>query len=1238
MSRPGPWWHLGIALCIAAGALACSAPLQVWRADVDASEQRALASARLDDPAQRAQAHLALAWLCLLHGQGCGGLAAHGRASVVGAPDMALAQWTRALSAQVEPDIGRRAEAWLDLLLWLSAQPPAPPGPPATRPVLGALGTVAAEALARLAVRDRSAVVGALVGHRQLSTWALQGDGPADRWRRLRALGPLLPALHAPPPPADLRALTLQAHARTEPLSRRLYSGLATVRSAPKDGSWRPLPAAPEDLRLPEPLRTGRYRLPAPLPGVFAVRFDLQVAAAGPHTVLWRAERPLRLWLDGEEITPASTEAHVALGRARVQQLAAGRHQVWVATALAGAGELLELAVLPGAAAPAGPPPSWPAPVQATVAALLDPGGPASEELARAFGRGPLAAMLALEAAASLGPEARTSAEVLDRVLDLLPTHVDARIDRAGRARDDGNMALARRLLLPLDAEGAARSRALQRRADLWLERVWQHQADGLGDLAMEAAHRAVAAQPEDCAVWRLALGAGQDVLDRPGLRRLTARGPRCPQVGLDLAEALALTGQLSLARDTLREVARSPGSAERARTRARVLADTLEALSDARPDDDAEQRDPAAERWRQAQRALVGGRGDEAETLLARALLGEGEQMEPRRLAWMLGARPPWQGLTVDGAQVAARAHAPPGQGAALTWLLDQEIAVLLPGGGALRRVHQMVQVHTVEAADAVGEIRVPPDAELLFARTWTPEGTAVLPAETPDKESVSLRRVGPGAVVEYAQLQFVEPDDPALGTTRLPPFLFQAADGPVLRSEYVLLAPVGVTPQIAHSPSAPKPEIGTQGALQRWTFRHGPSDRYRAEPKANRPAWSLPMVRVAQGASRSGVVEQYDEVLASHDHARDAALVPWVRQAREAGRDPELWRRLVGAIAARIEQKRSTLMPGHPGAAATEGRGDRASLLIHLARRAGVRACLVRLIPLSHEPPYGAPDPDDFRLDAVTLALRAPGGGTRAYWIDPGVDAGVLDFLRPGLRGRPGLRLGCEGEPAQRALTSPDLGGDQDRREVRVELDWFADGRVQAQVRDTLRGAMAAVVRSYLRGGVAKVRDEVLKELAGAAFAGMDLTWEGAEGMHDDRLPLVLTYRVAADASPVRHMALDLGLYPTALGRIYARLAHRRTTLRLGHAWQVDLDLIVRHHGRPLRSAPPDVKVSHRLLSLQRTVEVTPGLVRVRHRLRANMGLVPPADYPEVAAHLRRMDQAETLQLRRQQGTDAN
>ncbi len=1207
--------------------LGCSGAQSVWTAAEPIDAWTAERHADLHDPGSRAQAHLELAWACLLHGAGCAHLNNHAVAAVQGAPDMALAQLTRALALQAHADIGRRADAWLDLLLWATVQDAqtAPSGD-----LNHQLITAACEALSRLAVRDRAAVKARLA---RLS-WPLERallQGPAlHRWRRAGALAGLLGSQQVAALRGAAKAPVLpELRWRPQPISRRMYSGLLAMSGPPKaNPSTLPLPLAPMEASRSPIFRRGRHLLPASKPGVHAFEGHLNLPSSTSTILVIRCRRPMRVWLDGHEMKAAGDDAL----RAHRLQMGAGRHRIDLAISLAGVGEVLDIALLATAPSTSSPSAasSWPAPARAVLAALTG-AATGRATMPHRWVSSPVAGLLGLERPLDLTVEGRAAEPLLDRLLDVLPAHVDARIDRAGRAREAGNTALARRLLAPLVA-GAQTSGALKGRADLRLEQAWQHLGDGLGDLALTAVEALVGQQRDDCAVWRQAVLVGQDTLNRAALRRLLASSPGCPgSLGLQ-AEVQGLVGHLDSARRIAVVAAAQPSERWAAIGRVRRLSQTLAVAMPAAATTVAAEQ-PAQALWRRLQAALSADDRETVKPLQRQLLLGDHADMELRRQAWQVGARLPWSELLVQGRELAkAQAGTPPG-GAPLTWLLDQEIAVLLPGGGALRRVHQVVRVHTVQAAEAVGEIRVPPESELIFARTIAADGSVILPAETPDKETVSLRQVGPGAVVEYAQVQFVQAEDPATGATRLAPFMFRSSDGPVVRSEYIVMAaPRARDVRLDASPSAPRPEVSTVQGWRRWVFRQASAERVRGEPRSQRPEWQLPMVRTSRRADLASVIAPFNEALAAYDRADDAALAPWRLRARAAGRDLQRWRGLVARIAATVEQKRRNLLPGHPAAAVRNKSGDRASLLYHLARLAGVDACLVRLVPLSREPAYGAPDPRDYRLDAVLFRLPSSGVDVpRQVWFDTGIDGGLVDFLQPGLRKRPGLLLGCAVTSGERQIQSPDLGEGRERRHVRMALDWFADGRVKARLDDTLRGAMGALVRAYLRRANAKQRTTLLRHLAGASMPGYELRWLGADALNDEDKPLVLHYEAHAAADPVRRLALDLGLFPARLGRTYAALPGRRTPMRLGQAWDVQVELELRNHGPALAPLPEAVQIKHNLVAYHRRARTVGSGALIERHLRSKMGVVAPADYPPLARDLRQIDRSDLLHLER-------
>jgi hypothetical protein len=1252
---------IGLGLTLLA---ACGAPLSAFDPGVDAAKLRDDARERLGDPLQRAAAHQDLGWLCLLHDIDCADLRDHGDAGAVLAPATVpglLPHLLRVLALQGDVDIQRRAAAWLDLADAADRLAATVPVNEEAIAAAEVARTLTAEALPRLAVRDRQGVLAAIHDRPQTTKRLLEARHPLDALRRRLALGNLLAQ-------ADDLGLgdtlplgrPLQVQAWSAPVSRRLHTGLDTMLKPsevfdsppavgpPASGQALELPVEAEQGALPASLRIGRYRLPVRDPGVYALRAAFETEA-GPHYLVARAPRGLRLWLDGQPWTgdaAGRTGPTDRLQRGWVE-LTAGPHRLDVAAALGDTSEPVELDVIPAstvALAETHPPTTWPAAARQVALALLQPASPARSELATTFPQGPLAAWLTVEAMAGLDPQSTAPLSALDRVLDSRPDHVDAQVDRVAKVRDAGNPAHAWHLLTglltqlgpqdpdPPVAQGETRSQPSSpaaRRADLALERGQVLLALGLTDDAGQEALLAVDAQPRDCDVWERALSLGLDGLDRTLTRQVLARTPLCPQKALSLAQGLTTVDQQAEARQALQAAMQSPALATEAFRR-------LKALHQGSADPEIPllpwSRDQTEERWQLAQVAWNQGATGTWQRSLQDLLTGRDVALDVRQRALQAGASAPWQAWRREGRDIAV---VPDDEalfrGASTAWLLDQEIVVLLPGGGALRRVHQIVRVLDDRAAGDVGEVRIGDGAELEFARTWMADGTSVPPAETADKETVSLRAVSAGTAVEHAQVVYVAPDDPATGATRLAPFILQSVDGPTLLAEFVVLVPDGVTVEFAASPSVPPPEVRRDGAYTAHIFRTHAMRRARLEPLSVRPESALPSVRVSAQVDLASVLEPWNEALAAWLAVRDDELDRWVAQARALPQGHGRWEQVAARLARAVQNEHGGGIPGRPDSALTDQKGDRASVLQTIARRLGTDACLVRVVPLARTPANAPPDPDDFGMSLVRL--RVPGANPASpqeIWYDPGLEGGVLNHIRAGLRGRAGLLVGCPQTPQDPHVTVPALGEGQDRRDVQVELDWHADGRIEAVVRERLGGALGALVRALLVGSTEESRSELLSQLVGSTYPGMTLELVGLQDLTGTG-PVGIEYHVHAPADPRRLNNLELLLYPDQLGQAYTAVGDRKMPLLFSHTLDNEVRVSVHSLGADLKAAEADVALDAQDVHFSRTSTGAGAQRSLVKRIRTQPAVVAPVAYPEWATALRRIDAAEVVRLTR-------
>lgn len=1176
---------------------ACSGPQLPWQPGIDVDRAEEQAMARWRDPATQNEGQALLGWMCLLHGRSCG-LALDQRDT--GATTLEQAVRAALLTdGQQKPE--ESASRWLDvahIALHRSSRDPS----------ADALASRAVERVCRLLQASPDAVQG-LLDRRGAEVDRLLRHGSAvQRMKRAVALA-AVGAVRDRPESAEDAELVVQFQER--PLSRRLLTGVSAVVHLPE---WVTATA----VALP-PLAAQRgpaagYALVARHPGIYHVQATWHSQV--PVTMGLVSERPARIWLDG---VPASAEpAKEQAVQAGIQQRA---HVLDLVIPVANDGEVLWLQPLrqdqesPSAEMPAE---AVPPGLDRAFAALATADSKARADLTAWFPKAVLPAL----ADVLLGNQA---GEAVDRVLALLPSQTDAMLADAARHLESGNAQLAlRHVETPDPSVDSARPGASSDRVDRHMLRGRALAALGLTDLAASAAEAAAAAAGRHCPTWVKAVELATDVGHKPTLRRMMAGQVPCGtgEHAQIIASALFAAGQHQRAEAWLAAALRQPAVASSAWQRL-LAASALTATQPPKPP--AYAADPSAELWNSYQMSAVANDEAAAQAALQSLLVGDHGSTPLRQRSLQAGATPPWTAFVRDGAVLAAQADDPAWAGAVRTaWLLDQEVVVLLPGGGAVRRVHQVVRVVAADAADDVGEVRVAQGADLEFARTILPDGSVVAPADTADKETISLRAVEAGTAIEYAQVVFVEPEDPATGATRLDPFTLQAADGPTRLSEYVVLVPDGISAAFRPSVTAPTAEVRKVGAWTAHIFRTSNRPRARIEPKAVRPELQLPSVQVTGQGSLTAAVEPWDERLESAAREESPALDSWLDLLRTRPDGVQRWQFAAQRLARNVVQSHDGGLSGSPSVALNQQKGDRAAVFYALARRIGVPACVVRVRPLSRDPPLDPPDPVDFGLQLVRIQL--PDG---EHWYDPGLEGGLLDHIRSGLRGRPGLLTGC-GRPDPRQVVVPSLGQDQDRRVINGTLLWAADGKVEGAFAEHLTGAVAAWVRQYLTTAPEAERNALFVELGKGLLAGAQIQVSEIVGLSNLGGPLELKWTLKAPAAAQRVSTLSLGLFPSELGKEFAVLPSRTMPLLFGYGQDLQLTLSIVSPARPVRP-PADLDGRDRLLSWSRRAASQAGGLTLQWSLAATPGVVAADAYQDFAKAARGADAAEIIRLER-------
>jgi cellulose synthase operon protein C len=630
--------------------------------------------------------------------------------------------------------------------------------------------------------------------------------------------------------------------------------------------------------------------------------------------------------------------------------------------------------------------------------------------------------------------------------------------------------------------------------------------------------------------------------------------------------------------------------------------------------------------------RAALARAGEPAGTLAQAERLLPG-RADLRRALRLAGAPLPLDDFRIDGAAVvrdflaSGRRYQAPA-----VVVLDRAVERIFADGTRLMLTHTISQVLSKDAIEHVGEVEVPGGAEVLALRTRKADGTVREAEDIAGKHTRSAPDLAVGDFVEVETLETKEPRDafaPGFVGER---FYFQSFDSPLDRSEYVFIAPAELPLDANVRAGAPSPRE-TRGAdgTRILTYAAQAQAQVFAERSAVPAAEWIPSVRLSSGAG----------------------LLPWARFvgerfARVARGSPEI-QRVAAAIARQAGGGARSQLPLAIAAWVTEhiepeadvtlaatvtlarGRGNRAGLLVALARSLGVPVALVLArsrLAADAGAPMQAGEMDELR--DVLVRFPMPGGDR---FVDPRLRRAPFGYVSPGLDGAPAIVAGS-GELVQVVSRVPD------QRQVSLHARLAADGSAQVTVTEEVSGWPALEWRELLdRTGNdrTKLRQGFEQHWLGQHFPGAVLDRLNVTPSADGAGARV-EYTFAAGRMADRQGNV-LRLRPTFFraqpGRRYGTEPQRKTVLSMGPEVSLELSAELT---LPTGAQAIDVGQS-------RTIEAGPArfveerrsgsaggvaTITLRRTSRLPLLRVRPADYPRVAAQLRAVDPLEQAELR--------
>jgi tetratricopeptide (TPR) repeat protein len=715
------------------------------------------------------------------------------------------------------------------------------------------------------------------------------------------------------------------------------------------------------------------------------------------------------------------------------------------------------------------------------------------------------------------------------------------------------------------------------------------------------------------------------DATSEVRLERLRARG--------DLAaEERALRTALALApdRDDLgQDLAKVLGAEGRRKDAIEALADLVRRSPD----------DPFL-RVRLADAQAATGQAAAARETALGALALRPDSTEVRRMARALGVALPF-----DAFEASHRRYAAPA-----VVVLDRSVERVFPNGATLTLTHEIVRVQSKDAIDRWAEVEVPAGAEVLTLRTHKPDGTTREPEEIAGKETVSAANVAIGDYIEWELLE-ARPPSPAFAPGFLGErFYFQSFDAPLDRTELVLVSPRGNKLSFDRRGGAPAPQTsdGPEGTVVT-TFAGSGVPQLYVERAAVPPIEYVPSVRASSGVDFRAWTRYVAEQLAGTTRS-SPALRDRARQLEaEARRAPAAKQAVVSAVVGWVTENVDAVDDLRDGAtqALARGSGNRVALILALLREAGVRArpVLVRSL-LSAPAEAGAPveELDDF---ADTVLAVDVGDARSPLFVDPRLRHAEVGYLPPSLDGARSLGLPDGAFGVARSSATAD------HRSVDVTIRLDEQGAAAAIATEELTGWPAlewAELVEKLGADRARLRQDFEQRWLGVQFPGARL----------GDLDITLPKRAGAAASVrVRYSFVstqltvkgdhEMRLLPTFFrsqpGRRFATEPRRSTTLMLGFdvpfhmTATVELPRAAKVIDEPQGADVERVerKGAYRFVEQRRlrsSAGATGGpagevLVLTREALLP-LSRVSPAEYPGVAADLRRVDGLEQREIR--------
>jgi tetratricopeptide (TPR) repeat protein len=405
---------------------------------------------------------------------------------------------------------------------------------------------------------------------------------------------------------------------------------------------------------------------------------------------------------------------------------------------------------------------------------------------------------------------------------------------------------------------------------------------------------------------------------------------------------------------------------------------------------------------------------------------------------------------------------------------LLSDKVVQVQRDGSVSAYIHRITRPLNKDGIGRYGEIQLPRDADLLELRTIKPSGQVIEPELAQQKASVSMPALEPGDAIEeeyvlhYPELQ----QSPESATS----MTFGSFDAPVLYSRLVLLGPSEAKLNVREQSGAPQPLVGENNGTVIRIWERDDVPQTVAES-------FLPDINVLPTITISAAEETHDrlrdalfDATRSGLHVNEAVLD---LQLSPGSSEMEKAKRLYRFLTTRIDSTGPDWAANPAEDTLQNGQGSRTSVLLALARTAGLKAGLL----LARKVDESCGRQNDFSCYTEPIVRFVFSNGEIA---DVEAEADDLPFgsVSPSLETHAALYLPLAAEDGKKPeIVTVSVKPGNERSVAEGELS-FAQNDLVADLQIRLGTARAQEVRSLLRNAGERERQAFFEQVAMRIF----------------------------------------------------------------------------------------------------------------------------------------------------------